>query len=77
MERLIVKSRVGSDGTLSLQLPLGAAQADREVQVTIELPPETMSQEEWQRQVLSTAGKWQGEFQRPEQGPYEQRDAMS
>ena len=35
-----------------------------------------VSQDEWQRLVLSTAGKWQGRFERLEQGDYEQRDPL-
>jgi hypothetical protein len=35
------------------------------------------SPEEWRRRVLATAGKWQGELERPEQGEYEQRDSLS
>ena len=69
MDRLVVKSTVSSDGILHLALPVGIEEANREVQVTVEpLPPATMSQEEWQELVLSTGGKWQGDFQRPEQG---------
>ena len=30
-----------------------------------------VSQEEWRKLVLSTGGRWQGEFERPEQGEYE------
>jgi len=30
--------------------------------------PAILSQKEWQELVLSTAGKWQGEFERPERG---------
>jgi hypothetical protein len=53
-------------------------EANREVQITVEeVPPAPMSQEEWQQLVLSTGGKWQGEFQRPEQGDYERREPLS
>ena len=36
MNRMVVSSKVGSDGILHLDLPLGADQANREVQVTVE-----------------------------------------
>ena len=36
MNRIVVKSRVGSDGVLHLHLPVGQAEADKEVQVTVE-----------------------------------------
>ena len=39
--------------------------------------PAAMSAAECRQGILDTAGKWQGEFQRPEQGPYEQREPLS
>ena len=36
-----------------------------------------VSPEEWRRRVLETAGKWQGDLERPEQGEYEQRESLS
>ena len=78
MNRIVVKSRVGNDGILHLNLPIGETGADQDVQVTVEpLPPATMSAEEWRQFILSTAGKWQGEFERPHQGDYEQREPLS
>ena len=77
MDRMVVKSTVSSDGILHLALPVGIEDANREVQITVEpVPPVPMSQEEWQKLVLSTGGKWQGEFQRPEQGEYERREPL-
>jgi hypothetical protein len=78
MNRMVVKSTVSSDGVLHLALPVGIEEANKEVQVTVEsaiLVP--LSQEEWQELILSTAGKWQGEFERPEQGEYEEREPLS
>ena len=78
MNRIVVKSTVSSDGVLHLALPIGMEEANKEVQVTVESAlPGPVSQEEWQKLILSTAGKWQGEFERPEQGEYEQREALS
>ena len=78
MNRIVVMSRVGSDGTLQLALPVGAADAGREVQITIEpVGPPALSPDEWRRRVLETAGKWQGDFERPEQGAYERREPLS
>lgn len=77
MNRMVVQSRVGPDGVLHLAAPLGKADADKEVTVTIDpVGPPTMTQEEWRQFVLSTAGSWQGEFERPDQGEYEQRDEL-
>jgi hypothetical protein len=36
MERMIVVSRVGSDGILHLDLPVGVEEANAEVQITVE-----------------------------------------
>ncbi len=78
MNRIVVKSRVGSNGILQLSLPLGPADADQEVQITVEpVGPQAFSTDEWQRGILETAGKWQGEFERPEQGEYEQWEPLS
>ena len=69
MQRIVVQSRVGANGVLHLTLPVGSADADREVQITVEpVSPPALSPDEWQRRILETAGKWQGEFERPEQG---------
>lgn len=77
MNRMVVGSRVSSDGVLHLTLPIGMEEADNEVQVTVEPAfPEPVSHKEWQARILSTAGKWQGEFERPEQGKYEEWEPL-
>jgi hypothetical protein len=76
MNRIVVKSRVGADGVLHVTVPVGPAEANREVQVTVEPAPQPMTQEEWRAWVQSMAGSWQGEFERPEQGEYERRDEL-
>jgi hypothetical protein len=77
MSRIVVKSKVGSDGVLQLTLPLGAAEADREVQVTVEPIKNPMTQEEWRQWVLSMAGSIPDPtFLRHDQGEYEQREEL-
>lgn len=77
MNRMIVQSRVGADGVLQLTVPIGQDAADKEVQITIDpLTHRATTQEEWRQFVLSTAGAWQGDLERPEQGKYEQRDEL-
>ncbi|HEX7446798.1 MAG TPA: hypothetical protein VF306_04590 [Pirellulales bacterium] len=77
MGRMIVHSRVGADGALNLAIPIGKAEAGKEVQITIDpLPRPAMTHEEWRQFVLSTAGAWQGDLERPVQGEYEQRDEL-
>jgi hypothetical protein len=77
MNRVVVKSRVGGDGILHLMVTLGAAEAGREVKVTVEPVGGVMSQEEWRERVLALAGQWQGDWERPEQGEYEERARLS
>ena len=79
MNRIIVKSRIGADGTLHVTVPVSAADANREVQVTIDpIGPPLMTQEEWRTFVLATAGSvMDPSFQRHEQGEYEPREALS
>lgn len=77
MNRLVLHARVGTDGTLHLNVPVGAAEAGREVKVMIDpVGPPPMTQEEWRNFVLATAGSWQGDLERPPQGEYEQRDEL-
>jgi hypothetical protein len=77
MNRMVVKSTVSSDGVLHLSLPLGIEEANKDVQVTVEpviSPP--MTDDEWRKAVLSLAGKWEGDFERPKQGEYEEREPL-
>lgn len=80
MTRIVLKSKVGADGVLQLTVPVGPDDANREVRVVIESEPaapvRTMSQEEWEAWVLSTAGKWQGDFELPSLGLPEERDRL-
>jgi len=77
MTRLELTSRVGADGTLTLRVPFGPADATREVKITVEpvsVPSPPLSQEEWKRFIEETAGCWSGEpLVRPEQGQFEDR----
>ena len=80
MERIILQSRVGSDGVLHITVPFGKDEADQEVQVTID-PVQacapSMTQQEWHDFVLATAGSiTDPSFVRHEQGEYEQREHM-
>lgn len=36
MVPIVIKSRVGRDGVLQLNVPVGLQEADREVQITVE-----------------------------------------
>lgn len=77
MNRMIVRSRVDSDGMLRVNVPVGASEADREMQVTIE-PLEATAEEhgKYVAWLESIAGRWQGDFERMPQGEFEQRDSL-
>ncbi len=78
MNRIMLEERVNGDGILHFELPLGPAEAGRDVRVTVETiePKRPMTQEEWQAIILEMAGSWQGEFERPDQGVLEERDPL-
>ncbi len=79
MNRIVMKSKVSSDGVLHLNVPVGLSEADQEVCVTVDpvIPAEAMSSGEWQAWVTSMAGSWQGDFERPDQGEFEVREPLS
>ena len=77
MDRIVVKSRVGSNGILHVTVPVGPADANREVQVTVEPISALLSPDEWRQGIMETAGKWQGKYERPEQGEYEKREPLA
>jgi hypothetical protein len=79
MNRMVLHSVVGPDGVLHITVPIGKEFADQEVQVTIDparAGAASMTQEEWREFVLSTAGAWQGDLERPEQLQYQERDDL-
>jgi hypothetical protein len=82
MTRIELRHRVGSDGVLTLTVPVGMAQANREVKVTVEPAEKTAAEapldpEQWQQFIRQTAGSIQDpSFRRHEQGEYEDREAI-
>ena len=80
MNRMVLQSRVGSDGVLQITVPLGKEDADREVQVTIDPVrggPPSMTQEEWRDFILTKAGSiTDASFVLHDQGVYEQREEL-
>lgn len=79
MKRKVINSRVGHDGVLHLELPLGVEVADKDVRITIETAKvKKMSQAEWEAMVDRTAGSiTDPDFIRHPQGEYEIRDSLS
>ena len=78
MNRTIINSRVGADGVLQVQVPLGASEANRDVRLTIE-PAEQQRRlaSDYATWLRSVAGQWQGEFERPPHGALEERQPLS
>ena len=75
MNAMIVRSRVDADGVLRVAVPVGAAEADRELQVTIEpLPHHGDEHAEYVAWLEKSAGRWKGDFERLPQGDFEERD---
>jgi hypothetical protein len=79
MSRFVVNSKVSSDGTLRLSLPLGLAEANHDVRVIVESlsSQKTNSASEWEAWVDEMAGSWKGAFERPNQGEFEERNPLS
>lgn len=79
MTRIVMKSKVGSDGMIHVALPIELAAANQEVQVTVEsiASKKPMSQEDWSAWVDSMAGSWHGDCERPPQGEYEEREPLA
>lgn len=81
MTRIELKSRVGPDGVLTLTVPVGKEDANREVMVTVQSlgEPSTTAfdQAEWKRFVRETAGSIPDPtFVRHEQGEFEKREEL-
>lgn len=82
MTHIEVRTRIGPDGILTLSVPVGMSEANREVKVSVEPADvtvkrtEKMTPEDWARFVDQTAGAWKGDLERPEQGEFEVRDQL-
>ncbi len=82
MQSITLRSHVGSDGILRLQVPVGITDTEVEVVVTIEPvrtpKPKTPEELGWSPGFFEkTFGSWEGEpLARELQGEYEQRDEL-
>ena len=77
MAPIHLKAKVGPDGVLHLDVPVGTDEANHEVDVTVRPARPTMTQEEWHKFIAETAGSiTDPTFRRHNQGEFEQRDAL-
>ena len=77
MTSIELTSKVDASGVLNLSIPLGTAEANREVRVIVQPLDDVMSDEEWREFVNATAGSIPDPtFQRHPQGEFEQRDEL-
>lgn len=76
MNRVTLRSRISADGVLRLDVPLGHADAERDVQITIEPIVDDAERADWETFVRTTAGAWQGEFERLPVSEPETRDTL-
>lgn len=77
MSPIILRSRVGVDGMLRMVVPVGSAEAERPIRVTIEsIPSEAAGSENYINWLDRIAGRWQGELERIPVADFEQRDSF-
>jgi hypothetical protein len=79
MNRLTMRSKVDAEGVLHVTVNVGPADANRQVQVTIEPVDQAprWTQEEWASFIHRTAGSIADPgFRRHEQGEYEKRTEL-
>jgi hypothetical protein len=82
MQTVQLRARVGADGLLHLQVPVGMANTDVEVIVIVQPKAAEANQPTptalgWPPGFFEqTAGAWQGELARPDQGEYEVREEL-
>jgi hypothetical protein len=85
MESIKLKSHVGDDGVLQIQIPVGFKNEDLEVMVIFQplksrdSNSETLESRGWQPGFFEEViGSWEGEpLERPEQLPYEVREELT
>ena len=85
MQTIKLKSYVGEDGVLQLQLPIGVKNTDLEVIVVFQplkadsKPSEAKTPEElgYSREFIEVLGSWEGELERPEQTPFQEREEIN
>jgi hypothetical protein len=80
MTRVVIHSKIGPDGVLHLDVPMGTDEANREVRIIVEdITPDlaATAPEAWYDFIQRTAGSiTDPDFRRPEQGEFEEREPL-
>jgi hypothetical protein len=75
MKTLQIRTQIGQDGILRLELPTGLS--DTALDVVVVLHPVKTEQSEWEAFIEATAGSLADDpIEHPQQGSYEQRDEL-
>jgi hypothetical protein len=75
MKTLQIRTQIGQDGVLRLELPTGLT--DTTLDVVVVLHQVKTEQSEWEAFIEATAGSLADDpIERPHQGSYEQRDEI-
>ena len=76
MANIVMQSRSGPDSILHLEVPVGQPDTEFEVEVVVRSKKPSVSQQDYLEFLQKTAGAWQGDFERPEQGEPQERDSF-
>jgi len=77
MSRIELESKVGPDGVLAVEIPLGVAEANKRVRVVVEPLNVAAARDAWLRFIEETAGSiTDSTFTRQPQGDYEKREVL-
>ena len=78
MKTIQMAGKSGPDGVLHVNVPVGTAETEFDVVVILQAKPtatpDSPESRGWPPGFFeNTAGKWEGEFERPPQGEFEKR----
>ncbi len=77
METVKVRTHIGTDGLLKLEMPVGAENVDAEVIVIYAIQPKTKDQEDWEAFINRTYGILADDpIERPPELPPDVRDEI-
>ncbi len=72
----VLTARVGADGILRLDVPMGPELAGQMVELAVATYRVPETEAEKMAVIRNLAGTWQGDFERPPQGEHQERDSL-